>query len=372
LFVLDACLSGLAGIQTKDAREVRLEQLAQSAHQLITAGTATEAVITSDRWKGSLFTDSFIRGATNEAPQSFGVVTLYSLIGYIQDRVAVEKTAVHYANTLTPQIRDLQAGNGAFFFSPKQVLLATPGGTQGQPALQSKGEDTASAPQGSDVPFQAPIPAKKIDASSSAVKNPVATPQIATASPTVSAIRTPSQYGAASWMFRTYASVCALQGTVDGKFPVALRFTKSDSTRVADLELTITLPLQEYSLVKSGSSQCDGVYLWPEGILKLGSRTNKASGAGSSAQNCLRPSLSPKDAAVASLDNELDMNLIFAKGESEIRQLTALLLSNGKADLTITKGPKAGKKIAIPLDGIAEALKGSTCSILNLVSYLPK
>ena len=86
LFVLDACLSGLAGVERKSARDTRLDQLSQTAHQLITAGTGTENVISSDKWRGSLFTDSFIGGAKAEARQSFGVVSLYSLIDFIQER----------------------------------------------------------------------------------------------------------------------------------------------------------------------------------------------------------------------------------------------------------------------------------------------
>jgi hypothetical protein len=117
LFVLDACLSGLAGVERKSARDTRLDQLSQTAHQLITAGTGTENVISSDKWRGSLFTDSFIVGAKAEARQSFGVVSLYSLIDFIQERVSLEKEAARWSMSLTPQIRNLRAGDGAFFFT---------------------------------------------------------------------------------------------------------------------------------------------------------------------------------------------------------------------------------------------------------------
>jgi hypothetical protein len=158
LFVLDACLSGLAGVEKKDARDVRLEQLGHSAHQLITAGTDKENVITSDRWQGSLFTDSFIRGATRDANQSFGVVTLYSLIEFIQNRVAVEKVAVNYTSSLTPQIRNLRSGDGAFFFSSKPTVAAVTPPPRGDapvaPPLQPKGEEPSPKPDVKAQPVQ--------------------------------------------------------------------------------------------------------------------------------------------------------------------------------------------------------------------------
>jgi uncharacterized caspase-like protein len=118
LFILDSCLSGLAGIEKKGARDVRLDQLSLPAHQLVTAGTDKESVISGEKWTGSLFTDSLILGGRGEAKRSFGIVSLYSLIEFIQDRVAVEKQLANWSNSLTPQIQTLRSGNGAFFFSP--------------------------------------------------------------------------------------------------------------------------------------------------------------------------------------------------------------------------------------------------------------
>jgi uncharacterized caspase-like protein len=121
LFVLDACLSGLAGSEEKGGgvRDTRLGQLSQSSRQLVTAGTDQENVIAGDKWTGSLFTDSFILGAEGAAQRSLGIVSLYSLIDYIQERVAIEKDAANWSKSLTPQVRKLSAGNGAFFFTPK-------------------------------------------------------------------------------------------------------------------------------------------------------------------------------------------------------------------------------------------------------------
>ena len=67
LFVLDTCVSGLAGVEKKSSRDIRLEQLSLPARHLLTAGTSTEKVISGEKWGGSLFTNSFIRGARGEA-----------------------------------------------------------------------------------------------------------------------------------------------------------------------------------------------------------------------------------------------------------------------------------------------------------------
>ena len=118
LFVLDACLSGLAGSQTKAPLNARLEQLSLPARHLITAGTKDEIVISGDRWGGSLFTDSFILGAKGQARNSAGIVSLPLLLDFIQDRVANERQAAGWSKTLTPQLQSLQYGEGFFFFTP--------------------------------------------------------------------------------------------------------------------------------------------------------------------------------------------------------------------------------------------------------------
>ena len=74
--------------------------------------------------------------AEGAAQHSLGIVSLYSLIDYIQERVAIEKDAANWSKSLTPQVRKLSAGNGAFFFTPKTdgtnvigPLAATPNQT---------------------------------------------------------------------------------------------------------------------------------------------------------------------------------------------------------------------------------------------------
>src|SRR5262249_54871414 len=60
----------------------------------------------------------FILGAKGQARGSSGIVSLFSLIDFIQDRVVIEKQASNWSKSLTPQLQSLQAGDGAFFFTP--------------------------------------------------------------------------------------------------------------------------------------------------------------------------------------------------------------------------------------------------------------
>jgi Caspase domain len=117
LFVLDSCLSGLAGTVPKAPH--RLEQLSQPAHDLITAGTGGETVPSGERWNGSLFTDSLIKGGQGGAFGPNGVISLWSLYDYVQDRVDNERIAVHWNRSLTPQLSFLRADPGGFFFTPR-------------------------------------------------------------------------------------------------------------------------------------------------------------------------------------------------------------------------------------------------------------
>src|SRR5271163_1213608 len=84
LFLLDACLSGLAGLQVKSPNDNRFQQLSQAGHHLLTAGTGGEIAISGERWNGSLFTDSFIRGARGGASHPDAIISLWSLFDYVQ------------------------------------------------------------------------------------------------------------------------------------------------------------------------------------------------------------------------------------------------------------------------------------------------
>jgi formylglycine-generating enzyme required for sulfatase activity len=140
LFLLDSCLSGLAGAEVKSARDDRLERLAQPARHLITAGQAGENVISGERWTGSLFTDSFIRGATGEAQTRDDIISLWSLLDYVQDRVTIEKRIVGWQKSLSPQLRLLSAGPGAFFFTTRSQRLSPGPPPPGPSGQQSKME----------------------------------------------------------------------------------------------------------------------------------------------------------------------------------------------------------------------------------------
>jgi branched-chain amino acid transport system substrate-binding protein len=147
LFVLDACLSGLAGVEKKSPGDARSEQLSLPAHHLLTAGTASEIVISGDKWGGSLFTDSFILGAKGQARSSSGIVSLFSLIDFIQDRVVIEKRAANWSRSLTPQLQSLQAGDGAFYFNPPRTGELTSNAPRTRPPVERKGDIEQTMPQ---------------------------------------------------------------------------------------------------------------------------------------------------------------------------------------------------------------------------------
>jgi hypothetical protein len=136
LFVLDACLSGLAGMEKKGVSDTLAlaKQWSLPSRELVTAGTGEETVIASDRWTGSLFTDSFIKGAKGEAvkgeAEQSGIVSLYGLLDYIRRRVTIEKQKVNWNKSLTPQYRQLNDEDGDFFFTPKTgAVSASPPAT---------------------------------------------------------------------------------------------------------------------------------------------------------------------------------------------------------------------------------------------------
>ena len=146
LFVLDSCLSGLAGVEKKSTRDELFAQFAKPAHHLLTAGTDNEIAIAGERWTGSLFTDSFILGARGQARRpSSNLVSLFSLIDFIRERVVVEKQAVNWSKTLTPQLRDLRGSDGTFFFTPQIAGLTSNALRTGQP-VEKKGPWEDSQP----------------------------------------------------------------------------------------------------------------------------------------------------------------------------------------------------------------------------------
>ena len=127
LVIIDSCFSGLA-IEGPDiegaARNRRLDADALSelaggpARYLLMAGTAGQRSYGGDRWKGSLFTDTLIRGLQRDADiQHDRIVTARELYVWLKDAVSSE--AVKAKRTLTPLLKDLGPNGvsvGEFFF----------------------------------------------------------------------------------------------------------------------------------------------------------------------------------------------------------------------------------------------------------------
>ncbi len=130
LFLLDACFSGLAGTVSQSGhRELELGQLDQPAHHIVSAGTGEEETIAGSRWGGSIFTDAILQGIRGEADAETayprdGVVSLSELIGYVKTRVANEAPAAGWTRGITPQLQDLRANTGEFFFLTNERKIA--------------------------------------------------------------------------------------------------------------------------------------------------------------------------------------------------------------------------------------------------------
>lgn len=127
LVILDSCFSGLA-VQGPDVDDLNtrgrridaevLTQLAGAGRFLLMAGTAGQESFGDERWNGSLFTDSLIRGLRREADvQRDRIVTTRELYVWLRDAVSAE--AMKVSRTLTPLLKDLGpngASVGEFFF----------------------------------------------------------------------------------------------------------------------------------------------------------------------------------------------------------------------------------------------------------------
>jgi hypothetical protein len=119
LFLLDACLSGLAGVNPKS--DPRWDQMTLPARFLITAGAANEEAIAGDLWSGSLFTSALIALTKDYNTTVQGPISIYRLFDDLRQRVAIEKQRAGRREPLTPQLKDLGGGGGAFFFSTGRI-----------------------------------------------------------------------------------------------------------------------------------------------------------------------------------------------------------------------------------------------------------
>ncbi len=158
LFLLDSCFSGLAGSQVKSPlRDFTIARLAKPAHHLITAGTGEEETIAGRRWRGSLFTDTFIEAARGaaDAQNNFprdGVVNLAELMAYTRQRIDHERRAANWTKAITPQWSHLRANQGEFFFvtAARKRKVAKVGNevpiSAGLPVVKGPGEAPAIVP----------------------------------------------------------------------------------------------------------------------------------------------------------------------------------------------------------------------------------
>lgn len=125
LFILDSCVSGLAGQTAKSGlANLTIEQINRTSHHLLVAATADEQTIAGDKWSGSIFTEAFIKGASGAAAQASNVVSLTELLSYIRRYVATEKDAANWNKTISPQLRDFSASDGEFYFVTKKSFTA--------------------------------------------------------------------------------------------------------------------------------------------------------------------------------------------------------------------------------------------------------
>ena len=147
LFILDACLSGLVGIEKKS--NARLVELSLPARFLLSAGAAKQEAIAGDQWGGSLFTDALIKVVREHTQGSDKVVSIYKVFDDVQERVLLERQKADWSKPLTPQMKDLHGGTGAFFFRGRPTLAtaaqapieATP-----KAAASEKGAEAGKAP----------------------------------------------------------------------------------------------------------------------------------------------------------------------------------------------------------------------------------
>ena len=165
LFLLDACFGGLAGVvpQSSSSRDLRIEQLAQPGHHVMSAGTENEQTIASDHWGGSLFTRALIDGLRGDADAATdferdGIISLTELKSYVQNRVLHERELAGWIYQITPQVRDLRVNSGEFFFLAKHAPRSVQSdiGSGGASTQAMGGETTGTDAGGTDI-AQAPV-----------------------------------------------------------------------------------------------------------------------------------------------------------------------------------------------------------------------
>ena len=186
LFLLDACFGGLAGVvpQSSSPQALRLEQLAQPGHHVMSAGTENEQTIASDQWGGSLFTRALIDGLSGEADAATGferdgIVSLTELKSYVQNRVLHERQLAGWSNQITPQVRELRVNSGEFFFlakhAPSSVQSDSSGGDVDVKAMSGDTEQPLGTATEEATVARAPIIRQAPEAPTTALPEPLST-----------------------------------------------------------------------------------------------------------------------------------------------------------------------------------------------------
>ncbi len=122
LYLLDSCFSGLAGAAPQsDLSDITREQLSGPGRHLITAGRMNEQTIAIDDLGGSIFTHALLKGLRGAADSSNelgadGLIAVGELKSYLGQEIGRLREVYDWQKTITPQIRDLQGSDGAFFF----------------------------------------------------------------------------------------------------------------------------------------------------------------------------------------------------------------------------------------------------------------
>ena len=120
LFLVDACYSGLAAVNTRSLNTNvpnYIDKITQeNSRQIITAGQKDEKVLEKDEWEHSAFTKSIISGLKDKQANANGddFITGSELGFYLQEKVSIDTD-----NFQTPQVKRLTTHEGEIIFLSK-------------------------------------------------------------------------------------------------------------------------------------------------------------------------------------------------------------------------------------------------------------
>ncbi len=123
LFLMDACFSGLATVNTRGidrSTEGYIEKIVRDqARQIITAGGKKDKVIEKDEWGHSAFAKNLIQGLKSAvADQDYdGYITADELGSFLQKRVTIDSEYLQ-----TPLKARFGSGEGEFVFLARKII----------------------------------------------------------------------------------------------------------------------------------------------------------------------------------------------------------------------------------------------------------